>query len=361
MMNSSGQIWAKAILPQHSNVKQAVQILNETSLKIVLVVGSNGALIGTISDGDIRRGLLKGLELSSSIDSIVHREALVVPSDLNHTMVVQLMIANRIQQIPIVDNDMRVIGMHLWDEINAPPIRTNTMVIMAGGKGTRLQPHTDNCPKPLLPVSGKPILEHIIDRAKAEGFSRFILSIHYLGHMIEDYFGNGDSLGVEIGYLREELPLGTAGALSLLDPIPDSPFLVTNGDVLTDIHYGELLDFHLKHNAIATMAVRMNEWQNPYGVVQTQGVDITGYEEKPLSRTQINAGVYVIEPEVINLLDKGFPCDMPSLFKSIRDRSMRTIAYPVHEQWLDVGAPDEFEKASHLNYLTKTKESKNKK
>jgi dTDP-glucose pyrophosphorylase len=345
-MNKSEQRWQKAILSIDSSIRQAVEVLNEASLRIVLVVDATGILVGTVSDGDIRRGLLKGLDLASSIDSIVHRDALVVPPNLSRDVVVQLMIANKLQQIPIVDEKMSVIGMHLWDQIGAPLERENLMVIMAGGKGTRLHPQTENCPKPLLPVAGKPMLEHIIDRAKVEGFSHFILAIHHLGHMIEEYFGNGDAFGVKIEYLREKSPLGTAGALSLLDPRPNSAFVVTNGDVLTDIHYGELLDFHMQQNAAATMAVRVHEWQNPFGVVETEGIDITGYEEKPITRTHINAGVYVIEPSAISILTKSLPCDMPTLFNWIQKQEMRTVAYPIHERWLDVGRPDDLMTAS---------------
>lgn len=344
-MIDTSEVWAQTILPTGSSIKQAVQVLNETSLKIVLVVDANDVLVGTISDGDIRRGLLKGVMLTNTVESIVHRDALVVPPDVSRDVVLQLMTANKIQQIPIVDESMHVMGLHLWDQVSTPPARTNTMVIMAGGKGTRLHPQTENCPKPLLPIAGKPILEHIICRAKAEGFSHFILAIHYLGHMIEEYFGNGDAFGVSIGYLREESPLGTAGALRLLDPLPNSAFVVTNGDVLTDIHYGELLDFHLQHNATATMAVRVHEWQNPFGVVNTQGVDIIGYEEKPLLHTQINAGVYILEPSTISLIHETFPCDMPTLFDRIREEDLRTVAYPIHEGWLDVGRPDDLKAA----------------
>ncbi len=357
-MTDITQVWTQAILPAGSSIRQAVHILNETSLKIVLVVDMHGVLIGTISDGDIRRGLLKGLELNSSFDSIVNKDALVVPTELTRDVVLQLMTANKIQQIPIVDENMHVIGLHLWDQISTPPARENIMIIMAGGKGTRLHPQTENCPKPLLRVSGRPILEHIIDRAKVEGFSHFILAIHHLGHMIEEHFGNGEAFGVKIEYLREELPLGTAGALSLLDPLPDAPFIVTNGDVLTEIHYGELLDFHIQHSATATMAVRLHEWQNPFGVVETQGVEIIGYEEKPTSRTHINAGVYVIEPSTIGFLTKSNPCDMPTLFNSIQKHQMRTVAYPIHEQWLDVGLPDELRKASEMKYSSTSKVGK---
>jgi len=345
-MNTSQHLWPKAILPINSNIEDAVHILNEISLRIVLITDSTGVLIGTISDGDIRRGLLKGLDLASPIKSIIHHDALVVPPELSREIVLQMMTANKIQQIPIVDEKMHIIGLHLWDEISTQPARDNIMVIMAGGKGTRLHPQTENCPKPLLPVGGKPILEHIIDRAKIEGFSHYILAIYHLGNMIEEYFGDGERLGVKIEYLRESAPLGTAGALSLLNPIPDSAFVVTNGDVITDIRYGELIDFHQHHNATATMAVRVHEWQNPFGVVQTQGIEITGYEEKPISRSHINAGVYVIDPSALGLLTKSAPCDMPTLFELLNAQDERIVAYPIHERWLDVGRPDDLMTAS---------------
>jgi dTDP-glucose pyrophosphorylase len=345
-MSYSDQAWTQTILHADSTIRQAIQILNDNSLKIALVVDPSGILIGTISDGDIRRGILKGLELTSSVQSIVHRDALVVPPELTQDAIVQLMSANKIYQIPIVDENLKVIGLHIWDEISTPSTRPNIMVIMAGGKGTRLHPQTENCPKPLLPVSGKPILEHIIERAKIEGFYHFVIAIYHLGHMIEEYFGNGDRFGVKIEYLRESSPLGTAGALSLLDPIPDSPFVVTNGDVITDIRYGEILNFHQIHNAMATMAVRLQEWQNPFGVVKIHGIDIIDYEEKPVSRNHINAGVYVMEPSALKHLSSSSSCDMPTLFEYLHKNRNRIIAYPIHEQWLDVGRPDDLSRAN---------------
>lgn len=189
------------------------------------------------------------------------------------------------------------------------------------------------------------MLEHIIERAKAEGFHHFVLAIHYLGHMIEDYFGDGSRWQVQIDYLREENPLGTAGAMSLLTPRPEFPFLVSNGDVLTDIRYGELLDFHCRHGAAATMAVRLHEWQHPFGVVRTKGVDIIGFEEKPIARSHINAGVYVLEPSALDVLTAGEHCDMPTLFGRLQDRLSRTIVYPMHEPWLDVGRVEDLKKA----------------
>lgn len=340
-MNSSEQIWRKAILPSNSAIHQVISNLDQVAIKIVLVVNEKGELEGTISDGDIRRGLLKGLDLNSPITNVIHRNALVVPPEMTREMVMQLMLANKIQQIPAVDENHHVVGLHLWNEIATPAVRPNIMVIMAGGTGTRLRPHTENCPKPLLKVAGKPMLEHIIERAKLEGFSHFVLAINYLGHMIEEHFATGERLGVRINYLREQSPLGTAGALGLLNPPPEAAFVVTNGDVITDIRYGELLDFHIRHLAAATMAVRVHEWQHPFGVVQTQGVEIVGFEEKPVARSHINAGVYALDPNALSLLSTDDHCDMPTLFERLRAKAKRTVAYPMHEPWLDVGRPDD--------------------
>ena len=199
-------------------------------------------------------------------------------------------------------------------------------------------------------ASKAPLIEHIIERAKAEGFSRFVVSVYYLGHMIEEYLGNGEKYGVQIEYIREQSPLGTAGALGLMDPLPDSPFVVTNGDVLTDVHYGELLDFHLRHHAMATMTIRAHEWQHPFGVVQTNGVDIVGFEEKPVTRSHINAGVYALNPEALRVLEKSQHCDMPALFEQVQSRGDRIVAYPMHEPWLDVGRSEDLASAnSHVD------------
>ena len=337
--------WRKALLTDNATLHQAIACLDVSSLQIALVVTEDGRLLGTLTDGDIRRGLLRGLEMDSTVESIINREPLVVPPQLDRNIVLQLMQANKVHQLPVVDENRFVVGLHLWDELLAPSKRSNVMVIMAGGRGTRLGEQTLNCPKPLLPVGGKPMLEHIIDRAKAEGFMHFVLAIHYLGHMIEDYFGDGSKLKVKIDYLREEAPLGTAGALGLLQGRPIEPFLVTNGDVLTDIRYGELLDFHIRHQATATMAVRLYEWQHPFGVVKTNGVDIVGFEEKPVARSHINAGIYVLEPKVLDVISANEHCDMPTLFARIQDKPSRTIVYPMHEPWLDVGRPADLEKA----------------
>lgn len=337
-------IWKDALLSVKGSIQEAIRNLDKTALRIVLVVDDDGRLLGTVSDGDIRRGLLKGLALEASVSNVVHRSPLVVPDQLGREAVKQLLVANKIQQIPVIDEERRVIGLHVWDELSHSPERENRMVIMAGGKGTRLRPYTENCPKPLLPVAGKPMLEHIVERSKQAGFTHFVMAVHYLGHMIQGYFGDGSKWDVKIEYLLEDRPLGTAGALSLLDPYPDLPFVVTNGDVLTDINYGDLLDFHIRQDATGTMAVRLHEWQHPYGVVQTNGIDIIGFEEKPVARTHINAGVYALDPFALSLLPKG-RCDMPTLFECLQIQKRRTVAYPMHEPWLDVGRPVDLKQA----------------
>jgi dTDP-glucose pyrophosphorylase len=329
--------WLGVLLPSTASIKEVIEVLDRSGIRLVIISSAIGCFEGTITDGDVRRGLLKGLSLTDTCFDIVNRAAIVVKPGAGLDSILQLMIANKIQQIPIVNEEMQVVGLHTWDEVSVTNIRANTMVIMVGGKGTRLHPQTENCPKPMIKVSGKPILEHIINRAKAEGFVNFILAINYLGNVIEDYFGNGERFGIKIEYLREKTPLGTAGALSLLDPLPTSAFIVTNGDVFTDIRYGEVLDFHNRNNARATMAIKLHEWQNPFGVVKTDGLQIIGYEEKPISQSYINAGVYVLEPSVIKLLRKSSKYDMPEVFTILQEMNELVIAYPSHEQWTDLG------------------------
>lgn len=344
----SQTFWRQALLPLGATLQDAIHNLDQTSMQIVLVVEPDDILVGTITDGDIRRGLLRGLGLDSPVEMVLNRNPLVAPWELGRDAVANLMLANKVNQMPVVDHDQRAVGLHLWGQLMSRPVLSDLMVIMCGGKGLRLMPHTEKCPKPMLPINGKPMLEHIIERAKGEGFHRFVLAIHYLGHMIEDYFGDGSRLQVQIDYLREHTPLGTAGAIGLFNEPPESAFLVTNGDVLTDIHYAEVLDFHRRNRATATMAVRLHEWQHPFGVVRISGVDVVGFEEKPISKTHINAGIYVLEPRSLAHLERGEWCDMPALLSRLQEAGERVIAYPMHEPWLDVGRPEDYRQAKGI-------------
>ncbi|WP_246120913.1 nucleotidyltransferase family protein [Chitinolyticbacter meiyuanensis] len=333
--------WRRTLLGLGSTIEDAIRCLDQSGLQIVLVIDTDLRLIGTLTDGDIRRAMLRGMGLTSAVDSIFHKQPLVAPLEMGRELVLQLMQINRIHQLPVVDANHHVVGLHIWDEILTPAGRSNLMVVMAGGKGTRLRPHTENCPKPMLEVGGKPMLEHILMRAKVNGFRRFIIAVHYLAHMVEEYFGDGAAWGIEIEYLREQSPLGTAGALGLLPQKPDEPFLVSNGDVLSDVNYGEMVEFHLRHQAAGSMAVRQYEIQNPFGVVKTNGVELVGFEEKPVYRSHINAGIYVLSPVALEYIVPGEHCDMPTLFSNMKAADEKTIVYPMHEPWLDVGRPDD--------------------
>jgi len=339
------QDWRTTIVPLGSTIQQAIYSLETSSMQIVLAVSEGNKLAGTLTDGDIRRAFLKGLNLESIIDDVIHLNPLAVPPEISRELVLQIMQLNKIHQLPIVDQEGKVVGLHVWDTIIVPEAIENMMLIMAGGKGKRLRPHTENCPKPMLEVGGKPMLQHIVEKARSDGFRNFIISINYLGHMVEEHFGDGSKYGVRIEYIKEDEPLGTAGCLSLLTNIPELSFIVTNGDVLTDIHYNEFLNYHNRHDASATMAVRQHEIQNQFGVVRTNGVEIEGFEEKPIYRSHVNAGIYVLDPCALKHLVHQQHCDMPTLFERIKQNAGRTIVYPMHEPWLDVGRPTDLELA----------------
>jgi dTDP-glucose pyrophosphorylase len=344
-LEDSGFI-SKLVLKGPGKVGDAVRLLNDHGLRIVLVVDDAGKLHGVITDGDVRRGLLKGLNLDSPFADIVKTKPIVVTKEVSSSLARHIMAANGIFHLPVVSPEGLLLGIHMLEDEQFKPERTELFVIMAGGKGVRLMPKTLNCPKPMLPVNGKPMLEHIIERAREEGFRRFVLAVNYLAGVIEDHFRKGDALGVEIDYLREQEPLGTAGAISLLPELPNIPIIVTNGDVLTDVKYSEILDFHRRHGAKATMAIRQYEWQHPFGVVRTSGMEIIGFEEKPVTRTHVNAGIYILEPELLGLLVRNQHCNMPELFTKAQSLRYKTMAYPMHEPWLDVGRPADLEKAN---------------
>ncbi len=345
MLSDNSEVWRSALMPPSATVQEVILSLDMTGLQIVLIVTETDQLLGTLTDGDIRRALLRGCSLQDCVIDIIHTTPFVAPPDMSRETVVQLMQANRIHQLPVVDESRKVLGIHFWDDIFSPKKIDNWMLIMAGGKGTRLRPHTENCPKPMLEVGGKPMLQHIIEKAKSNGIFNFLIAIHYLGEMIVDYFGSGEKFGVNIQYLREDKPLGTAGALSLIKHRPELPFIVTNGDVLADVQYTDILDFHRRHSALATMAVRKHEIHNPFGVVKIEGLQIIGFEEKPTYTSYINAGIYVLSPESLDLLLENDHCDMPTLFMRMRTANKLAIVYPMHEQWLDVGRPDDLAKA----------------
>ena len=348
-MTSQLDIWKDSIVKINTPIKIAIERLNKVGIKIALVLDENFRLLGTISDGDFRRGMLSGLSLEDTVEKIMNKNPRTVIEGTSRLEILKLMNETKILQIPIVDRNDIVIGLHLWDDISVQAKFSNIMVIMAGGKGSRLHPQTENRPKPMLLVAGIPILEHIIKRARSQGFNHFIIAINYLGQIIEDYFKDGHKFGVKIEYLHEDVPLGTAGALSLLSHKPERAFIVTNGDVITDINYSDFLEYHTVQNAAATVAVHTHEFQIPYGVVQINGLEVESYEEKPIVSSLINAGVYALDPDILDLIPEPKFRDMPELLDISRDLKKKVIVYPLHESWIDIGRPIDLEIANKNN------------
>ena len=348
-MTNQLDLWRDSIVKVNTPIKIAIERLNKVGIKIALVLDENFRLLGTISDGDFRRGMLSGLTLEDTVEKIMNKNPRTVNEGTSRLEILKLMNDTKILQIPIVDRNNFVIGLHLWDDISVQAKYSNIMVIMAGGKGSRLHPQTENRPKPMLLVAGVPILEHIIKRARSQGFNHFIIAINYLGQIIEDYFKDGHKFGVKIEYLHEDVPLGTAGALSLLSHKPERAFIVTNGDVITDINYSDFLEYHTVQNAAATVAVHTHEFQIPYGVVQINGLEVESYEEKPIVSSLINAGVYALDPDILDLITEPKFRDMPELLDISRDLKKKVIVYPLHESWIDIGRPIDLEIANKNN------------
>ena len=348
-MTSQLDLWRDSIVKINTPIKIAIERLNKVGIKIALVLDENFRLLGTISDGDFRRGMLSGLTLEDTVENIMNKNPRTVNEGTSRLEILKLMNDTKILQIPIVDRNNFVIGLHLWDDISVQAKYSNIMVIMAGGKGSRLHPQTENRPKPMLLVAGIPILEHIIKRARSQGFNHFIIAINYLGQIIEDYFKDGHKFGVKIEYLHEDVPLGTAGALSLLSHKPERAFIVTNGDVITDINYSDFLEYHTVQNAAATVAVHTHEFQIPYGVVQINGLEVESYEEKPIVSSLINAGVYALDPDILDLIAEPKFRDMPEILDISRDLKKKVIVYPLHESWIDIGRPIDLEIANKNN------------
>ena len=322
-----------------NSILEVIKHIQDSHYRICFIVDDNNCLIGSVTDGDIRRGLINGNSLDINVSKIMNTSPISISSSQSKNDANKIMISNQIKQLPVVDEENRLIGLYLIDHILDLTQKENFILIMAGGFGKRMMPLTEQIPKPMLMVGDKPILEHIIINAKAQGFKKFVISLHYLGELISDYFGDGSNLGVSISYLHESEPLGTAGALSLIEPEPELPFIITNGDIISDINYGNFLDFHDSNKSQATMAIKKYELQNPYGVVNTKGLEIISFEEKPIHVSYVNAGMYVLNPSSLRYLRKNQPCDMPDFFNLLISKNYLVTAYPIHETWADVGRP----------------------
>lgn len=343
--------WQKTLVNQNHTLLETMKIIDDSSLQFAVVVDEEQHLLGTVTDGDIRRGILRGEGLDVKITSIMNPNPITAKGGQRYHKYKQLMKSKMLKQLPIVDEDNRIINILFADNIETT-LNKNTVVLMLGGLGTRLRPLTNDTPKPMLRVGNKPILETIIEGFKQYGYTNFIFSVNYKKEVIQDYFQNGEAFDVTIEYIEEDKKMGTAGALSLLKKRPTKPFFVMNGDLLTQINFDQLMQFHMNHNSIATMCVREYEYQIPYGVIETDGTDLVTIREKPIHRSFVNAGIYVLNPEVFNYIPHNEYYDMPTLFEQLIDKNKKTSVFPIHEYWLDIGRMDDFNKAND-NYCKK--------
>ena len=343
--------WRKALIHPTASIRDAIRIIDQGSLKIALVVDDSEKLLGVVTDGDIRRGILRHVDLQASVEAVTNTSPIVCqPTDSMDT--IRTLLEKRVLlHMPIVENG-RITDLITWEEAHSPKHRDNPIFLMAGGFGKRLRPLTDQTPKPLLKVGDKPILESIIKRFVESGFTKFYISLHYLPEMVIEHFGDGREWGADIRYVKEDKPLGTGGALGLLpnDDLPDSPLIMMNGDVLTQVDFEQLLIFHEQHAAAATMCVRQYEIKVPFGVVTASDSMVTNIIEKPTQEFFVNAGIYVLDADLVRNVPRDTSIDMPTLLNNQIAAGKPVAMFPIHEYWLDIGQKEDFDQAQ-LDYI----------
>ena len=334
-----------------ASIRRAMACIDRNTRGIALVLDEERHLIGTITDGDIRRAILTGLNLDVPVTELLSRKSeslypkpITASAEADADQLLRLMQEHRIRQIPILDSDDRVVDLVMMEDLLPDQGLPLQAVIMAGGYGKRLRPLTESLPKPMLPVGDRPLLERTIDQLRRAGIKRVQVSTGYLREKITDYFGDGRDFGVELRYVTEDQPLGTAGALGLLEE-PDEPLLVINGDILTQVDYRAMLDFHHHHQADMTVAARQYDLRVPYGVVETDGVRITGIVEKPTVQNFINAGIYLLSPVVHRYIPSAQRCDMPDLIRRLIEEGCLVVCFPVREYWIDIGEVKDYRRA----------------
>lgn len=338
--------WKRVVVAPHTSLEAAIATLDKEGQRIVLVADDDGRLLGTLTDGDVRRALLRHQPMTTPVSEVMCTTPQVAELSWSREKILSVMESARLLHLPVVDAARRVIGLETLHELLEKKRVDNPVFLMAGGFGKRLYPLTRDCPKPMLKVGDKPILELILQGFVDAGFHRFYISTHYLPQMIRDHFGDGSKWNVSIRYIHEEAPLGTGGALGLL-PANEikQPMIVMNGDLLTRVDYRSLLEFHERHQGSATLCVREYESQIPYGVIQRDGHRVIGIVEKPVQRHFISAGIYVLSPELVARVAPGQPVDMPTLLEQEIAAGRTVNMFPLHEYWLDIGRMDDFQRA----------------
>jgi len=327
-------------------IKDAIETIEYSDAEIALVCDPERHLLGTVTDGDIRRAFLKGATLTDNVKVAMNENPVTASIDDDRSPLIDMMRRNILRHVPILNSDRQVVSLETLQALLECKKQNNPVLLMAGGFGTRLHPLTEDCPKPMLTVGDKPILETIIVNLRSQGFHSFFISVNYLGQMIQDHFGDGSDYGINIKYLMEEEPLGTAGPLSLLPEKPKTPLIVMNGDILTKVNLRHLLNFHEEHHSSATMCARNYSVEVPFGVIEIDHHRIHDIVEKPTQSFLVNAGIYVLNPDVVSKVKNIKKIDMTDLFKQLIDEGMDTSVFPIREYWLDVGRIDDLNQAS---------------
>ena len=340
-----GDRLAGSLVPASGTIRDALAAIDRGGAGIALATDEGGRLLGVVTDGDLRRAILRGAELDSPVGPVLVRDFVAIRRGQTRADALDLMVARRIDVIPVLDDADRPLALHLLHGFVEPVARDNWAVVMAGGRGARLAPLTDSLPKPMLRVAGRPILERIVLHLVGHGITRIFLSVNYLAQVIEAHFGNGEAFGARIEYLREATPLGTAGALGLLPAVPDRAIVLLNGDLVTNVDVGELLDRHERGGYAATVGTRRYVHTVPFGCVDRDGDRVIGLEEKPDIEREVNAGIYALGTGALRLVGRGEALGMPDLIARLLDRGEPVGAFEVEDDWVDVGHRDELLRA----------------
>lgn len=336
--------WRDIAVTPGSSLKAALQRLDESGLQITLVVDEQERLLGTLTDGDIRRALLRDVSLSALVTEAMNSSP-ITGLESEHLVAWRQKLQGRaLRHLPVVNEDGKIVGLY-FDRPVAMAGLPYPVVLMLGGLGTRLRPLTQTVPKPMLKVGNRPILEHILETLVSQGFTEFYFCINYLGHMIRDHFGDGSSWGVRIHYVEESKRMGTAGALSLLPHSMHTPFLVMNGDLLTKVDFKALMEFHQQQRAVASVCMREHEHQVPYGVIELEGDSVQRIVEKPLHRYWVSAGMYALSPQALSYVPAGEFFDMPELLDKLIADQQGVAGFRLQDYWLDIGQMPDFEQA----------------
>lgn len=337
--------WKNILVSPDVNIQEVLQVLNKEAMQLVLVVDDEHKLLGTVTDGDVRRALINNVALSAPVHEIMFTTPTTAAVSTTKKSLITLMQNKGINSIPILSDD-KVVGVETLHHAMMQTRHENPVFIMAGGFGTRLRPLTDNCPKPMLHIGNKPILETVILSFINAGFINFYISTHFMPEQIKAHFGDGSKWGINIHYVHEDSPLGTGGALGLLPKdMPDLPIIMMNGDVLTKVNFERLLEFHNDNAAHATMCVREYDYQVPYGVINGEGNKIISMVEKPTQRFFVNAGIYVVSQALARSVPMNHIVDMPTLLEQHIAKQKDVLMFPIHEYWLDIGRMDDFNRA----------------